>query len=137
MAESKGIIIETGLIDNISVYADYEMICTVLRNLVSNSIKFSKPRGIIKISSKAEEEKIIISVEDSGIGMDDAAVSKLFNAGTTTSRLGTSNETGTGLGLLICQEFVELNGGKIWVESKINKGTKFHFSLPVGNEIHS
>jgi len=113
------------------VNADRNMITTVLRNLVVNAIKFTHPGGIIVIRSEKKDDKIIISVADTGIGIDDAKKDSIFEMDSNKSTAGTANEIGTGLGLLLCKEYVEHNGGKIWFESESEKGTTFFFSLPL------
>ncbi len=108
---------------------------TVFRNLLSNAIKFSHKGGEISIQSKPVDndgqEFVEIAVIDSGVGIPEKALSKLFNVGESYSTKGTDNESGTGLGLILCKEFVEKHGGKIWVKSEEGKGSKFIFTLPV------
>ncbi len=116
------------------VFADKNMIMTVLRNLVSNAIKFTKPGGRVVISKKRITENnqkyLQITVADTGVGIQKEDIQKIFRIDLSHSTPGTANEQGTGLGLLLCKEFVEKNSGKIWVESEVNKGTKFYFTLP-------
>jgi len=112
------------------VNADEEMIKTVLRNLISNAIKFTNAGGLIKIFLKENNDCKIISVEDSGVGIDKNYIDKLFSPEMITTTKGTEGEKGTGLGLILCKEFLEKNNGKIWVESELGKGTTFSFSLP-------
>jgi PAS domain S-box-containing protein len=130
-AKTKNIIIQNFITAPSEVYADKEMIKTVLRNLISNAIKFTHPNGLIEISSKKELSKYIISVSDNGIGIPKSEIDKLFDAKQKISRTGTANECGTGLGLILCKEFVEKNSGEIWVESSF--GTSFKFSIPSAN----
>jgi signal transduction histidine kinase len=111
-------------------YFDYKMIETVARNLVSNSLKFTEKGGTIILKIESKENDVIFSVIDNGVGISEANLEKLFRIDTQVTTLGTSNEKGTGLGLILCKDFVEKNGGKIWVESELGKGTKFSFSLP-------
>jgi len=129
-AEAKNITIHVVTTDEITVFADVDMLKTILRNLVSNAIKFTNPGGRIDIGAKQDKTHITITVSDNGIGMAPETVSKLFD-GSLYSTRGTANESGTGLGLFLCKEFVKKHGGKIWAESIIGKGTSFHFTLPV------
>lgn len=129
--EEKKLTLKNEVSENIFVYADREMIKMVLRNLVSNAIKFSIPGGLILIkgSAKAEDDFAIISVSDEGIGVKKEFQDKLFGVD-NYSTVGTMDEKGSGIGLMLCRDFVERNGGKIWMESTQNKGSNFFFSLP-------
>lgn len=129
-AEQKNISIQNNVEKATIVFADKIMISTVLRNNLSNAIKFTKPNGIITISSNPSQEKVIISVNDNGIGITKEESDKLFKIDGVYSTPGTQQEKGTGLGLILCKEFLEKNNGKIWLESAVNKGTTFYFSLP-------
>ena len=133
-ARQKGITIETYLQD-FSVTVDLEMINTVVRNLLSNGIKFSYKNSKITISDKrlseGSEEYIEISIKDEGMGIKKSDIKKIFRMDEAFSTPGTDNENGSGLGLLLCKEFIEKNHGKIWVESKLGKGSVFKFTLPV------
>ena len=114
------------------VYCDYDMINTILRNLISNAIKFSESGKKITIitNNYLEDEKyIVFSVKDEGVGMNTDTINKLFRIDTKVSTKGTNGEPGTGLGLILCKEFIEKHNCKIWVESEINKGTTFSFTL--------
>jgi two-component system, sensor histidine kinase and response regulator len=115
------------------VFADIDTITAVLRNLTDNAIKFTKEGGQIIVSSKKNENFVEVSVKDSGIGMTGEDVNKLFNIDTAYTRRGTCDEHGSGLGLLMCREFTEMNGGKIWVKSEENVGSTFSFTVPVKN----
>jgi len=115
------------------VFADKDMVATVLRNLVFNAVKFSPKGSQIKICAKNVENEVRVDVIDFGIGIPKDSISKLFLIDKDTSTEGTDGETGTGLGLVICREFVEKNNGKIWVESKSGKGSVFSFTLPLAN----
>lgn len=116
--------------ENTYVFADEKMLHTILRNLISNAIKFSHKRGIVIISTlPRNDQKIEILISDSGIGMPDAMKNSLFSGDTVHTRRGTKGESSTGLGLLLCKEYVEKNRGIIWVESEENTGTIFHFTL--------
>jgi signal transduction histidine kinase len=116
------------------VFADRDMFSVIIRNLVSNSIKFTSENGDITVTSEISGNKLNISVTDTGTGMSPEALNDLFKITKTVSVLGTNNETGTGLGLLLCSDFVKANGGKIWVTSKQGKGSKFSFSVPLKKE---
>ena len=117
------------------VFADQNMLQTVIRNLLSNAIKFTPKGGRVTISAKpAENMMTMISVEDTGIGMSDQLRNDLFNMAENTKRPGTDGEKSTGLGLLLCKEFVEKSGGKIWVASEQNKGTVFSFTISSDGE---
>lgn len=111
------------------VYADMDMIQLIVRNLLSNAIKFSKRGGSIEITSIIKGKDFIMCISDSGVGISLENQSMLFEQETFTTR-GTNNEEGTGLGLLLCKDFIEKNGGKIWVESEIGVGTKFFVQIP-------
>ena len=111
------------------VYADSEMIKIVLRNLISNSIKFTPANGAIKIKSSYDNGYVVIAVEDTGIGIKEKDISKIFSF-TTHTTLGTDDEKGTGMGLKICKDFIELNKGSIRMESKENEGSTFFVSIP-------
>ncbi|MEO6851350.1 MAG: tetratricopeptide repeat-containing sensor histidine kinase, partial [Mucilaginibacter sp.] len=117
-----------------SVLADENHIKVVLRNLISNAIKFTDTNGFVKLRSKYEENKVVISVEDNGKGMSADEIKMLFYIQTHFTQPGTGGEKGTGIGLLLCKELVELNGGKLWIDSTPGKGSKFFFSLPLNAE---
>jgi signal transduction histidine kinase len=114
---------------NISV--DKPMISSVIRNLISNSIKFSNPGGEIEVSVKSEADNVVVEVKDNGVGIESDQITKLFRIETSFSTHGTQNEEGTGLGLILCKEFISNHGGDIWVESEVRKGSKFTFKLPL------
>ncbi len=111
------------------VTADKNMLSTIIRNIVSNSIKFTEKKGNIEFTAEAKGDKAVFRIKDSGIGMDEPTVAKLFSIDKSTSRKGTANEEGTGLGLLLCKEMIEKHGGSIIVESEVGKGTAFTFTL--------
>ena len=116
--------------EDLMVYADENMLKTVLRNLVSNAIKFSNQSGEITFSASENEDYIELSVADKGVGIEADKIDLLFNSATNISTKGTADEVGTGLGLILCKEFVEKHGGTIWVESIVNEGSRFVFTLP-------
>jgi len=131
VAKHKSITLKTNLIEEFTVFADKNALKTILRNLVSNSIKFTNPEGIIITKVKNRKDNfVIVSVSDNGVGMDEEVRKKLFSKYKTEPRWGTKGEKGVGLGLVITKEFVEKHGGEIWVESKLGEGTTFYFTLP-------
>lgn len=109
-------------------------ITTVIRNLVANAIKFTPQGGHIKIQASKNQREVVVSIADTGVGMSEAVIQKLFRIDSKVSTLGTANEKGTGLGLVLCKDFVEKNGGRLWVESKEGQGSVFYFSIPMINE---
>ncbi|RLD83449.1 MAG: hypothetical protein DRJ07_06640 [Bacteroidetes bacterium] len=132
-ASKKNIKITDTIHENELVFVDENMIATVLRNLISNAIKFTPKNGNIVISSEklTNSNFIKISVKDTGVGIPKDKIDDLFHIDKNISTQGTEKETGTGLGLILCKEFVEKHGGKIWVESEAGKGSTFMFTLPV------
>ncbi len=131
-AKIKGISLKVLLIDKSSVFADVNMIRTVLRNLLSNSIKFSYEGAMITIEAFKVDDKIRITVTDTGTGIEPKTLKALFSLDEKVcSTKGTANEKGTGLGLILCKEFVEKNGGSISVESIVGEGSKFSFTIPL------
>ena len=112
------------------VKVDRNMIAAVIRNLVVNGIKFTHPGGKIIVGAERAGTEVIVSVTDTGIGIVEEKRAHIFGVNSNKSTTGTANETGTGLGLLLCKEYVERNGGHIWFESKVGKGTTFYFTLP-------
>ncbi len=114
-----------------------EHVNTVLRNLMSNALKFTRNGGTVAINAAIKGEQVVISVKDNGIGISKEKTAILFNLDSKNSMPGTANEQGTGLGLKLCKEFVEKMNGKIWVESIENKGSEFIFSIPSNNSVHS
>ncbi|MDX5438283.1 MAG: tetratricopeptide repeat-containing sensor histidine kinase, partial [Pontibacter sp.] len=129
MASSKDIRLENRITSDIFGFADKEMIRLVLRNLISNGIKFCKAGDEVTLSTFFSEEMLVVSVKDTGVGITPEVQQKLFGRGSYSSR-GTANEKGSGLGLALCKDFVEQNGGAIWVESTPGKGSNFMFTLP-------
>jgi PAS domain S-box-containing protein len=112
------------------VYADDEMITTIIRNLVSNAIKFTNRGGTISVITQSSPEQVVIGIKDTGIGIAPEIMSQLFQPDENHTSLGTEGEKGTGLGLVICKDLVEKNNGKIWAESEPENGTTFFISLP-------
>ncbi len=130
-AKSKGIRISNQIPDDFEIFADKNMLQSVIRNLISNAIKFTPIAGSISVSAKKDKNgESIISVLDSGIGMSSIQIDTLFQMDFKQNRKGTEGEPSTGLGLMLCKEFIEKHGGKIWVESKVNKGSIFYFTIP-------
>lgn len=131
-AEAKNIKIRNNFLNDLEVSADKEMLSTILRNLISNAIKFSPPGEYVLVDARNEEENsVTISVQDNSVGIKPEIQSKLFKNSEDVSTRGTNKEKGTGLGLIICKEFVEKHNGKIWVESKLGEGSSFSFNIPV------
>lgn len=129
-AAQKEIELKICLPDNFEVTADKDMLKAVLRNLISNAIKFTHKNGIIELRAATDQSAVLISVSDNGVGMTNDTIKKLFKLGSNKSKPGTENEKGTGFGLLICQDFVQKHGGRIWAESESGKGSCFKFTLP-------
>lgn len=127
---AKTLIINNTIDPNLQIQADSFMLETIFRNLISNAIKFSYAKGEIRICATQKETEILISVRDSGTGIRKEHLPFVFQGDSSLSTLGTNAEQGTGLGLILCKEFVEHHGGKIWVESEERKGSRFIFSLP-------
>jgi len=116
--------------DNVEVFADVNMLTTILRNLVTNSIKFTKAGGTIFVSARMGDNNTEITVADTGIGMDQKTQDLLFKIESNLTTNGTANEKGTGLGLIICKEFIEKHGGLIRVFSEVGKGSQIVLTLP-------
>jgi signal transduction histidine kinase len=117
--------------EKMSVFADDNMIMTVLHNLICNAIKFSHRGGEILLMTEVKDGMAEVSVVDSGVGISAENQAKLFRYDQSYRSKGTSGETGTGIGLILCKDFIERNNGRIWVESEVNKGSKFKFTLPI------
>lgn len=112
-------------------YADENMIYSVLNNLTSNAIKFTRSNGEIRISSEQKNDEIVVMVQDNGVGIDEENLKNLFELDKSFTTPGTENEKGSGLGIILCRDFIKKHGGKIWAESKVGQGTKFYFTLPL------
>lgn len=128
--KSKEITLKIDIEPEISVFADKKMVETILRNLISNAIKFTYPNGTVSVSSVPDNDFVVIKVSDTGVGIKTEQLSELFKVDKVQSTPGTAKEAGTGLGLILCKELVEKQNGKMWVESKENEGTTFYFTLP-------
>jgi PAS domain S-box-containing protein len=129
-AENKKISLTCLVPEGVSVIADLNMFNTILRNLISNSIKFSKSDGKVQIDATHEATQTLITITDDGVGISLSEQQKLWNFASPYTTPGTANEKGSGLGLILCKEFVERHGGKIWVESDKGKGCRFRFTIP-------
>jgi len=132
-AEEKDIIISPKIERNLVAWADENLYNTVLRNLISNAIKFSRVGSMINVTAGVKNNMIEVSVADSGVGIRQENLEKLFLVDSNFSTKGTLNEKGTGLGLVLCKEFVEINKGNIWAESQLERGSTFYFTLPLLN----
>ncbi len=130
-ALSKEISLENKIAENSIINADEKAVETIIRNLVANAIKFTKSGGKILLEAEYKADEIAISITDTGVGMSQKVKDSLFKIEDQHSRSGTNDEAGTGLGLILCKEFVENQGGKIWVISEEGQGSKFVFTLPL------
>lgn len=133
LTKAKNISLNYSNKNKIEVFADENILKTILRNLISNAIKFTETGGIINVSATADKHLVKISISDDGIGMGKETIDTLFNISTNSTSPGTENEKGSGLGLILCKEFVEKLGGHIWVKSEKGKGSDFIFTLPISN----
>ena len=135
MATQKGIsIMLEGLDKELMGSTDIDMVKTIVRNLISNAVKFSYEKGLITVSTKTDGDFVVVSVKDSGKGIKKEDQGKLLRPNTHFTSYGTNNEKGSGLGLMLCKDFVEQLGGKLWFDSEEGKGTTFYFSLKVSNQ---
>jgi signal transduction histidine kinase len=131
MATGKNIELKNFIVDSLTIVADKNMVKTILRNLITNAVKFTHKNGMVQVSAVANENHVEISVSDNGIGMSRETMAELFRIDANISTRGTENEKGTGLGLFLCKEFVEKHNGKIWAESEEGKGSTFKILLPL------
>ena len=131
IARNKEIKLDWSVNSEITATVDPNMIGSVLQNLVTNAIKFTEKGGSVLVQADAESNFLNFSVTDTGVGMDETRLNKLFKIDKNSSSRGTDDEVGSGLGLIICKEFVEAHQGKIWVESTLGKGSKFCFAIPM------
>ncbi len=132
-AKLKNIKIQKNFPNELYVFADKSLIGAVIRNLLNNAIKFTYPEGKIFLEVHQLNDDVIVSIKDNGLGMSKERIDKLFQFNENVSTPGTKMEKGTGLGLIICKEFIDKNKGKFWVESQENKGSTFYFSIPAHN----
>lgn len=130
MADKKKITLQNNVDSTVQVYADQNMVDTVVRNLISNALKFTPMGGRVTVSAVFQAESVQVAVEDTGVGMSEGQLAKLFKMDTHYSSLGTDQEKGTGLGLMMCKEMVEINQGELWVVSQLREGTTVYFTLP-------
>jgi PAS domain S-box-containing protein len=136
MAQKKQIILDVNFPNELTITADPNMLHSIMRNLVTNALKFTNKGGFVYVKAQPyQNNSVLISIKDSGIGMSKETLNNLFRIDTNVSRPGTNGEPSTGLGLILCNEFVEKHGGKIWVESKEGEGSTFYFTTPSSNGI--
>ncbi|CAM4119686.1 PAS domain-containing sensor histidine kinase [Zobellia roscoffensis] len=131
IAETKNITLNSSKVQVVEVYSDDKIIRTIVRNLVSNAIKFTKPGGNISLSTELRDIYVEVTVSDNGVGMSTDTSQKLFGINTNMACVGTADEKGSGFGLVLCKEFVEKLGGKIWAESTLGEGSDFKFTIPL------
>lgn len=129
--QKKDIVLIINIKEDFEIYVDINMMFSVFQNLLSNAIKFTPNGGTIIVEANKSKEHCIIKIEDSGVGISQEKLKNLFSISGVKSTPGTNHEKGSGLGLVLCKEFVEKNKGEIWVESEVNKGTKFYIKLPL------
>ena len=130
IAKTKNITLHPLKKSQIEVFSDEKIVRTILRNLISNGIKYTRPGGDIRISTISKQDQVEVTVSDNGIGINREMCNNLFKVATNISLAGTLKETGSGFGLILCKEFVEKLGGSIWVESEEGKGSNFKFTIP-------
>ncbi|MEQ9299360.1 MAG: HAMP domain-containing sensor histidine kinase [Cyclobacteriaceae bacterium] len=129
-ADAKQIAISNKVDMDIMIYADRNGVSTIFRNLINNALKFTPENGSIQIAAEQDGDNVKIVTTDNGVGIDQSKISSLFQLSNDKSTQGTSGEKGTGLGLVLCQEFAKVNKGLIWVESELQKGSSFYVSMP-------
>ncbi|KPL12068.1 MAG: hypothetical protein AMS26_18805 [Bacteroides sp. SM23_62] len=130
-ADKKGVTLVSEIPQDIVVTADRNLLSTILRNLINNAVKFTPNGGQVRIFCEQNDSEITISIEDTGIGMSEKQLDNLFRLDSNVTMPGTSEEKGTGLGLILCKEFVDMHNGKIWAFSKPKEGSTFSFTLPL------
>jgi signal transduction histidine kinase len=130
-AINKQIALQNSIYQELFIYADKHMLDTVVRNLISNALKFTHPNGVVTISAEVMTDFVEVTVSDTGVGIDREDIDKIFQIQLHHSTAGTAEEKGTGLGLVICQEMIQKNNGEIWIESELNKGTMVKFTVPL------
>lgn len=128
--QQKSIVVSKNIYPDLEIFADYKMLSNVFRNIISNAIKFTPVGGSVTIEVKEQTEDFLILISDTGVGIAANDIKKLFKIDTVYSTKGTANEVGTGLGLLLCKEFIEIHGGRLWVESETDRGSNFVFTIP-------
>ncbi|MDX5478730.1 MAG: HAMP domain-containing histidine kinase, partial [Cyclobacteriaceae bacterium] len=129
LSQQKMLQIQNLIPEDLAVMLDPNQLELILRNLINNAIKFSNKGGRITLSTKEQEDMVTVAIQDEGLGMSQEEVGKLFQNTLADSKRGTTGEQGTGLGLNLCQLYIEKSGGKIWVESEPGKGSIFYFSV--------
>jgi signal transduction histidine kinase len=129
-SQFKDIDINNEISKNYHIIADKNLLNTIIRNLINNAIKYTPRNGMITISSKKVNMDTLISVKDTGVGMSESDLLNLFKIDKIYSKPGTNMEKGSGLGLILCKEFIEKHGGKIWAESDLEVGSVFKFTIP-------
>jgi len=130
MAAKKGVKLDVKISNELEAFADPNMINLVVRNLLVNAIKFSSNGDTVLMSAHEDTGKCVFNIQDTGIGIDNEILHKIFDL-ETYSTSGTANEKGSGLGLILCKDFVEKNNGTIWANSEVGKGSVFSFSIPL------
>jgi signal transduction histidine kinase len=131
LSDRKGISIYNQVGENLWIISDCNILTSLIQNLVSNAIKFTPPGGTINIKGQIDQDQITISVSDTGIGISKGNLDRIFDSSSLFTTSGTNQERGSGLGLLLCKDYVGLHQGKIWVESEVGKGSTFYFTIPV------
>ncbi|WP_168120813.1 histidine kinase N-terminal 7TM domain-containing protein [Paenibacillus sp. HB172176] len=131
-SEEKGVRLQSVVSEELLARADRETTMLILRNILSNAIKFSYRGGLVKVSAETEGDRVIVTIRDFGTGMDAQQLGALFDEARFHSRIGTEGEKGAGLGLLVSLQFARLGGGRIWADSRPGEGSAFHFALPKG-----
>jgi len=129
-AEKKGVVLNTNIADDLMAYGDREMISAVIRNLINNAVKFSNKGGTVEVKILDKKRLFEVIVSDQGVGIPAGDIRKLFRIDEKYKSVGTEGESGTGLGLVLCKEFVDKNGGEIWAKTEEGLGTEFHFTIP-------
>ncbi len=130
IAKTKNIKLVNHIDFKAEVTADLNMAKLIVRNLISNAIKYTPDGGTVEITMEVNGKETVVSVLDSGVGMNQDFMQHLFEIDSNRTKPGTRNEKGTGIGLLLCKEFVEKNGGRLWAESEAGKGSTFKFTIP-------
>ncbi|MCK0157072.1 tetratricopeptide repeat protein [Cellulophaga sp. F20128] len=133
-AKNKSIILVNEMPERLHIFSDPDQIDIVIRNIISNALKFTPKGGVITVDAQVKYQFIEVTIKDTGIGMSDEALNKVFAQNGTYTTFGTNNEKGTGLGISLCKEMLENNGGNLWAKSKIGKGTSFYFTIPKGQD---
>ena len=131
VGRDKSIKLISKLPSNTMAWTDGDQIDIVIRNIISNALKFTPKGGVITIEAQVKYQFIEVIIKDTGIGMSDEALNKIFAPNATYTTFGTNNEKGTGLGISLCKEMLENNGGNLWAKSKMGKGTSFYFTIPL------